>query len=58
MAYKFIKAERIREIIRGDHFACSSKFLEALDARILRIIKDCEDRASGAKRKTVLAGDL
>lgn len=58
MAYKFIKAEQIRRTVRNDHFACSSKFLEALDVRILRIIKDCEDRASGAKRKTVLAGDL
>ena len=58
MAYKFIKAEQIRRAIRNGHFACSEKFLEALDAEILRIIKRCEDRAQGAKRKTIFAGDL
>lgn len=58
MAYKFIKAEQVRKAIRNDHFGCAEKFLEALDAEILRIIKRCEDRAQGSRRKTVFAGDL
>ncbi len=58
MPYKFIKAMSVRKAIRDEHFVCSEKFLEALDAEILRIIKRCEDRASGSHRKTVFAGDL
>ena len=58
MAYRFIKAEQVRKVIRSEHFGCSEKFLEALDAEIIRIIKRCEDRAKTARRKTVFAGDL